>query len=118
MQALKDLDPFPYSLSTTFPQQFTDQIHRFGPYTRPPIRAMESEHRNFELWRESDWRCEWWTVGGRPEVRLYLDGHQVGELADGPQLDLRRQTDEWLIAVRADRKSKASTRSKRELVQP
>jgi hypothetical protein len=69
---------------------------------------MVTEHRNFELWHECDWRCEWWTVGGRPEVRLYLNGHKVGELADGPQLDLLRQTDEWRIAVRADNEAKRS----------
>ena len=63
---------------------------------------MKTEHRHFELWRECNWSCEWWTVGGRPEVRLYFNGHQVGDLADGPQLDLRRQTDEWLMAVRAE----------------
>jgi hypothetical protein len=66
---------------------------------------MNGEYRNFELWHVYDWRCEWWTVGGRSEVRLYFGGHQVGELADAPQLALRRQTDEWLIAVRADNES-------------
>lgn len=63
---------------------------------------MHTEHSKFELWRVCDWRCEWWTVGGQSEVRLYFDGHLVGELADGPQLDLRRQTQEWLLAARAD----------------
>ena len=57
---------------------------------------------NVELWHECDWRCEWWVVAGRAEVRLFLGGHQVGELAAGPQLDLRRQADEWLVAARAD----------------
>lgn len=78
---------------------------------------MDTEHRKFELWRECNWRCEWWTVGGRPEVRLYFNGHQVGVLADGPQLDLRRQTDAWLHAARADSEAHAGTRSKRALLQ-
>jgi hypothetical protein len=65
---------------------------------------MKPEYSKFELWRECNWRCEWWTVAGQSEVRLYLDGHQVGALAAGAQLDLVRQTDEWLIAVLADRR--------------
>jgi hypothetical protein len=76
---------------------------------------MKAAYRNLELWHECDWRCELWTVGGRPEVRLYLDGHQVSELAEGPRLDLRRQTDEWLIAARADNASKHGNRRTREL---
>jgi hypothetical protein len=67
---------------------------------------MKPEYRNFELWQECDWRCEWWTVGGRSQVRLFFGDRQVGELADGPQLDLRRQADEWLMAVRVDNESK------------
>jgi hypothetical protein len=64
---------------------------------------MTTERRDFEVWRECDWRCESWIVGGRPEVRLYLDGHLVNELADGPKVDRRRQVDEWRSGVHADR---------------
>ena len=63
---------------------------------------MDTERRNFELWRERDWRCEWCIVNGRPEVRLYFGAQLVNELADGPKLDLQRQTDEWRSAARAD----------------
>ena len=55
------------------------------------------------MWRERDWRCKWWSVDGRPQVRLFLGAQLVNELAAGPKLDLHRQIDEWLTAVHADR---------------
>jgi hypothetical protein len=64
---------------------------------------MRTERRDSELWRERHWRCERWSVGGQPQVRLYLRGHLMSELAAGPKLDLERQTDEWLKAARADK---------------
>jgi hypothetical protein len=64
--------------------------------------TMQKEHCDFELWRESDWRCEHWSVRGRPQVRLYLGAQLVSELVDGPGLNLQRQTDEWRIAAHAD----------------
>lgn len=64
---------------------------------------MKAERRDFELWREREWRCEWWSVDGLPQVRLYLGAHQVAELTAGPSLDLRRQTAEWHAAAVADR---------------
>jgi hypothetical protein len=64
---------------------------------------MTSERRDFELWRAGDWRCEWWSVGGKPQVRLYLGQHQVADLTAGPHLDLWRQTAEWRAAALADR---------------
>jgi hypothetical protein len=64
---------------------------------------MDRARRDFELWRERDWRCERWIAGGRPQVRLYLGAYLMSELADGPHLDLQRQTEEWRNAVHADR---------------
>ena len=64
---------------------------------------MQQVPRNIELWSEREWRCEWWTVDGRPQVRLYFGGHLVNALTDGPNLDLRRQTELWHSAVDADR---------------
>ena len=63
---------------------------------------MTNEHRDFELWRERNWRCEWWTVSGRPEVRLYLGSFKVGELMAGPNLDLWQQAAQWRLAAHAD----------------
>lgn len=67
---------------------------------------MNSERRDFELWRTGDWRCEWWSVGGRPQVRLYLGEHQVADLMPGPHLDLWRQTAEWRAAALADQQQR------------
>ena len=64
---------------------------------------MDTGRREFEMWRERDWRCEWWSVDGQPQVRLYFGAQLVNELVAGPKLDLRRQTTEWLTAVHADR---------------
>ena len=65
---------------------------------------MNIERRECELWRDGDWRCEWWSVaGGRHQVRLYLGPHLVSDLLDGPRLNLQRQTAEWRTAVHADR---------------
>jgi hypothetical protein len=63
---------------------------------------MEKEHREFELWREQDWRCEWWSVGGEQQVRLYLGPYKVNELIAGPDVDVHRQMDEWRCAAHAD----------------
>ena len=65
---------------------------------------MMGEQHNVELWRERDWRCEWWNIDGQPQVRLYLGVHQVAELTAGPRVDLRRQTAEWHAAALADRR--------------
>jgi hypothetical protein len=64
---------------------------------------MQAQRCKVELWRERDWRCEWWVVRGRTQVRLYLGPHLVSRLIEGPRLDLQRQTDEWQAAVHADR---------------
>jgi hypothetical protein len=63
---------------------------------------MNTERRECELWRDGDWRCESWSIDGRPQVRLYLDGRVVSDLLDGPRLDLQRQIAEWRIAVQAE----------------
>ena len=65
---------------------------------------MKPERPGFELWRERDWRCEWWSVDGQAQVRLYFGAHQVAELTAGPALDLQRQTAEWHAAALADRR--------------
>ena len=54
------------------------------------------------MWRDGDWRCEWWSVDGHQRVRLFLDHFLVSELGDGPNLDLTRQVREWRAAARAD----------------
>jgi hypothetical protein len=92
----------PISLSTGFPQQFTDPSTELTHILRA-VSPMNSERRDFELWRAGDWRCEWWSVGGQPQVRLYLGEHQVADLTSGPHLDLWRQTAEWRAAALADR---------------
>lgn len=56
---------------------------------------MKDERPGFQLWSEGGWRCEWWTVDGKPQVRLYLDAYLVSELTAGPRLDLERQADFW-----------------------
>ena len=64
---------------------------------------MELAVRDRQLWSERDWRCERWSVGGRPQVRLYFGMHLMSELEAGPKLDLSRQSEAWLTAVRADK---------------
>ena len=89
-----------------FPQEIhiNSQIHPqlSGLYSRAKP-DMNIQRPQFELWRERDWRCEWWVVSGRPLVRLYLGTHKVNELAAGPNIDLRQQTSEWHKAAHADR---------------
>jgi hypothetical protein len=63
---------------------------------------MSIERRAFELWRERDWSCEQWLLDGRPQLRLYLDGHLMSELVSGPRINLREQSKQWLSAIRAD----------------
>jgi hypothetical protein len=64
---------------------------------------MHTGPRNFEVWRERDWRCEWWIVSGQPQVRLYFGSYLVNELAAGPKLDLQRQAELWRRAAHADK---------------
>jgi hypothetical protein len=64
---------------------------------------MPTERRDVELWRERDWHCEAWIVGGQPQVRLYLRDQLVSDLTAGPRLDLHQQTEAWLRAVHADK---------------
>ena len=61
---------------------------------------MQTETR--EIWRDGDWRCEWWSGDGHQWVRLFLGQFLVSELGDGPKLDLQRQVHEWRAAARAD----------------
>ena len=55
-----------------------------------------------ELWRDGDWRCELWRLDSRQQVRLYLGPHRVGDLLDGPGLDLERQAAVWRMSVQAE----------------
>ena len=45
---------------------------------------MKTETRDRELWRDGDWRCEWWTVSGQQEIRLFLGPYRVSVLPNGP----------------------------------
>ena len=63
---------------------------------------MNTERRAFELWREREWSCEQWLLDGRPQLRLYLEGHLMSELIAGPQVSLSEQSKQWLNAIRAD----------------
>ena len=69
---------------------------------------MVAEHRDCELWRENDWRCEQWTVAGRPEVRLYLGSFKVSELMDGPEVDIWEQVTQWRRAAHDDSEEEIS----------
>ena len=63
---------------------------------------MPTERRAFELWREHDWTCEQWLLDGRPQLRLYLEGHLMSEVVNAPGINLLEQSKQWLEAVRTD----------------
>ena len=67
---------------------------------------MKTETRDRELWRDGDWRCEWWTVSGQQEIRLFLGAYRVSVLPNGPGVDLE-QVDVWRAAAHADTQSAA-----------
>jgi hypothetical protein len=63
---------------------------------------MKTERRDRELWRDGDWRCEWWTINDQHEIRLFLGPYRVSVLPNGPGVDLWQQVDVWRAAASAD----------------
>jgi hypothetical protein len=62
---------------------------------------MSREGRACELWREREWSCEQGVLDGRRQLRLYLNGQLMDELATGAGIDLFEQSTQWRNAVRA-----------------
>jgi hypothetical protein len=65
------------------------------PWAYFPISLSIESRQHRELWRSREWRCEAWSDGGGPQVRLYLGDQLVSDLTAGPRIDLQQQTEAW-----------------------